>query len=129
MTPHGAFHWNELRTRDVAAAKAFYSDVCGWRAEDMPMPGGQGGTYTIFNNANGPVGGMVDMTGMMPDEVPAHWAAFVAVDDVDAAVAKAESGGGKVLMAAFDVPDVGRIAIVEDPAGAPIGIMTPAPQG
>lgn len=128
MTKHGAFHWNELRTRDVAAAKAFYADVAGWQAEDMPMPGGQG-TYTIFNNADGPVGGMVDMTAMMPAEVPAHWAAFVAVDDVDGAVTAAEKGGGKILMPAFDVPDVGRIAIVEDPTGAAIGIMTPVPQG
>lgn len=127
MTDHGAFHWNELRTRDVAAAKVFYTDVIGWTAEDMAMPGDGEGTYTIFSNGAGPVGGMVDMTAMMPAEVPAHWAAFVAVDDVDGAVAKTETGGGKVLMPAFDVPDIGRIAIVEDPTGAAIGIMTPAP--
>lgn len=126
MTDHGVFHWNELRTRDVAAAKAFYTSVIGWTAEDMPMPGGEG-RYTIFSNGAGSVGGMFDITDQMPAEVPAHWAAFIAVDDVDGAVAKTEAGGGKVLMPAFDAPDVGRIAIVEDPTGAAIGIMTPAP--
>jgi predicted enzyme related to lactoylglutathione lyase len=124
MADHGAFYWNELRTRDVAAAKAFYAAVVGWQAEDVPMPGGEG-NYTLFKNAQGAVGGMVDVTAMMPAETPAHWAAFVAVDDVDAAVARTERAGGTVLMPALDVPDVGRISIVRDPTGAAIGIMTP----
>ncbi len=126
MPDHGVFYWNELLTRDVAAAKAFYTDVLGWETEEMPMPNG---TYTIVKNANGPVGGIMDLAMTMAPDRPSHWFAYIAVDDVDAAAARTEKAGGKILAPAFDVPEVGRIAIVEDPSGAPVGIMTPAPQG
>jgi predicted enzyme related to lactoylglutathione lyase len=49
---------------------------------------------------------------------------YVHVSDVDAAVQKVSASGGKVLHPCFDVPDVGRIAVVQDPGGAVIGIMT-----
>jgi hypothetical protein len=46
MTPHGHFHWNELQTRDLAAAKKLYADSVGWTFEEMPMPDGT--IYTSF---------------------------------------------------------------------------------
>ena len=61
------------------------------------------------------------------DDIPSHWMSYVHVADVDAAVAKVAKAGGEVLKPCFDVPGVGRIAIVEDPTGAVIGIMTAAP--
>jgi hypothetical protein len=50
----------------------------------------------------------------------------MAVDDVDASCAKVQELGGRVLKPAFEVPGVGRIAIVRDPTGAALGIITPA---
>jgi predicted enzyme related to lactoylglutathione lyase len=49
-------------------------------------------------------------------------------DDVDARLKAAKAAGAKVLRGSFDVPGVGRIAIIQDPGGAAIGWMTPASQ-
>ena len=56
---------------------------------------------------------------------PAHWFAYISVDDVDARVAKATAAGAELLRPLFDVPGVGRIAILKDPTGAAIGWITP----
>jgi len=124
MSMHGLFHWNELITGDVAKCKSFYGDVCGWTYEDMPMPQG---TYTIAKAGDDVVGGVMDKANTGMPEMPNHWGAYISVDDVDAAVAKVEGAGGTVLSPCFDVEGVGRIAIIQDPTGAMVGIMTPAP--
>ena len=54
--------------------------------------------------------------------------AYIAVDDVDARVAKAVKAGAKLMKPIFDVPNVGRIAILTQPDGAGVGWMTPAQQ-
>ena len=126
MSMHGLFHWNELLTGDVEKCKAFFGQVCGWSFEDMPMPDG---TYTIAKAGENMVGGIMDKTKTSMPDMPNHWAAYIAVDDVDAAVAKAAGAGGTVLQPCCDVEGVGRIAIVADPSGASIGIMTPAQMG
>ncbi|MCB1494114.1 MAG: VOC family protein [Rhodobiaceae bacterium] len=123
MTDHGHFHWNELMTRDVAAAKAFYADTIGWTYSDMPMPNG---TYTVINDGDAFVGGMFDITSPEFAESPTGWFAYIAVDDVDARLAKAKAAGASVIREPFDVPDVGRIAILVQPDGAAIGWITPA---
>jgi predicted enzyme related to lactoylglutathione lyase len=126
MTAHGHFHWNEFRTRDVEAAKRFYGDTIGWTFDGMPMPGASG-TYRIANQDGQPVAGMVDMAEVgIPAEVPEHWFAFLAVDDVDSRLAKAKGAGASVVMEPSDIPGVGRIAILRQPGGAAVGWMTPA---
>jgi len=127
MWSHGKFYWNELITRDVEASKKFFGDTLGWTYDNMPTPQG-GGTYWIAKAAGEPVGGMFPIDGPAFAQVPEAWLAYIAVDDVDARVKKATAAGGKVMRAPFDVPNVGRIAIVIDSRGAAIGIMTPAPQ-
>ena len=126
MSMHGMFHWNELLTGDVAKCKAFFTDVAGWSFEDMPMPQG---AYTLAKSGDNVVGGIMDKSNTGMPEMPSHWAAYISVDDVDAAVGKVEGAGGKVLQPCFDVEGVGRIAIIADPSGAAVGIMTPAEMG
>ena len=60
------------------------------------------------------------------ENVPPHWFTYIAVDDVDAAVAATRTAGGRVIKEVFEVPDTGRIAIITDPTGAALGIMTPS---
>ncbi len=117
--------WNELNTRDPEAAKAFYGDVFGWGFEEREF---ETGTYTSLKVGEAGVGGMIDITGRAPDEVPAHWLVYFAVDDVDATVAKAQETGGGLALEPFDIAEVGRIAIVKDPFGAVFAVMTPNPQ-
>lgn len=123
MTPHGTFHWNELMTGDVEAAKAFYSETIGWNFDGMPM---DEGTYWVAMQDGKPVGGIIDMAGITPDGTAPHWFSYLTVDDIDKRIAQVASAGGQVLREPFDVPGVGRIATVQDTAGAAIGWITPA---
>jgi predicted enzyme related to lactoylglutathione lyase len=119
----GALTWNELATRDVAASKQFYTGVFGWDYEDHDM--GEMGTYTEFKAGGDSVGGLMDVTGRLPDEVPAHWMTYFAVDDTDAAVERVKAGGGSVSFGPIDIP-AGRFAIVTDPAGAAFSVIKSA---
>jgi predicted enzyme related to lactoylglutathione lyase len=124
---HGTFYWNELMTRDVEGAKKFYADTLGWSYDAMPMPGG-GGSYWLAMMDGEPVGGILDISGPDFGQVPESWMSYIAVDDVDARVAKAVKAGAKLMKPAFDVPGVGRIAILLQPDGAGVGWMTPVAQ-
>lgn len=116
----GAFSWNELNTRDTAAAKSFYNDVFGWTFEDNDM--GEMGTYTSIQLGGAPVGGMLNITGRVPDEVPANWLTYFAVEDTDAALQKVKALGGSQAFGPIDSP-AGRLAVVSDPAGAAFAVI------
>jgi predicted enzyme related to lactoylglutathione lyase len=116
----GAFCWNELETRDVAAAKAFYGAVFGWGSVDHDM--GEMGTYVEWQLDGNSIGGMMDITGRIPDEVPAHWMTYFAVDDADAAIERVKAAGGQVHFGPVDIP-AGRFAMVADPFGAPFAVI------
>jgi predicted enzyme related to lactoylglutathione lyase len=120
---HGTFCWNELMTRDVEHAKRFYRDIIGWSFEPMEMPGG--GTYWCAMLDGKPVAGLFSLASPEFDGVPESWMSYLAVDDVDQRVAKAVKAGAKLIKPIFDVPGVGRIAILMQPGGAGIGWMTP----
>ena len=126
MTGHGTFHWNELMTGDVEKAKTFFSQTIGWSFNEMPMPEG---TYRAAMVGDKPVGGIMSMQGIVPEGTPPHWISYLAVDDIDARSAKVVSAGGEIKREPFDVPNVGRIAIVQDASGAVMGWITPAQQG
>lgn len=124
MAEHGIFHWNELMTRDAEKAKAFYGKSLGWVFSEMPMA--DGGTYVLANVADRPVCGFFTMNEAHFDGIPEHWFAYIAVDNVDERLELAKAHGGEVMRPPFDVPGVGRIAIVKDVGGAVVGWMTPA---
>jgi uncharacterized protein len=115
--PAGSFCWIELRTSDQDAAKLFYSALFGWSADDMPM--GPNDFYTIWKLQD-----RVAAAGctLRPEQrsmgVPPHWTIYITVDNADAAAARAQQLGAKVLAPAFDVMDAGRMAVIQDPTGA-----------
>lgn len=115
--PEGTFVWDELHTSDPDAAKDFYNEVFGWTAQSMDMGGG--GTYTIFKRA-----GDVDVGGAMkgPEGAPSQWVPYVATENVDGTAARAKELGGTVIQEASDIPNMGRFAIIQDPAGAIFGL-------
>lgn len=121
----GAVGWNELSTRDPDGAKAFYSAVFGWEPNDLEME--DGGTYTEWRVEDRPVGGMLDMRGRMPDEVPPHWDVYFGTEDTDATVEKVKAGGGELLFGPMDI-EPGRFATVKDPFGATFNVMQPSEQ-
>lgn len=123
--PRGSFIWYELLTSDHGRAKAFYDAVVGWDIE--PAPAGPL-DYRMIRTGGSNAGGVMQIS----DEMRQHgarptWLGYIGVDDVDNSVDEVVSRGGKVMMPAFDVPDVGRIAMVTDPWGAPFYLMRPTP--
>jgi predicted enzyme related to lactoylglutathione lyase len=119
--PAGSFCWIELATTDQPAAKKFYASLFGWDVTDEPM--GPGEVYTFFKVRDRIVAAG---TTLRPEEkqhgVPVHWNLYIAADNADQTAAKTAQAGGKVLMPAFDVPDAGRMAVLQDPTGAAFNI-------
>jgi len=109
-------------TRDVEQAKRFYSSSIGWTFEPMPMANG---TYWLAKMDDKPVAGIFPLSGPEFEGVPEGWMSYLAVDDVDARIEAAKAAGAKVMREPFEVPDVGRIAILQEPGGAGIGWITP----
>jgi predicted enzyme related to lactoylglutathione lyase len=115
----GRFVWRDLMTRDVAAAKRFYTELLGWRFEDTKR---NGRGYALARLGSAPVAGIVDVSAI-PDAGP-QWISFMSIEDVDKKVALVTANGGQVLLAPRDVATIGRAAVVADPQGAPIGLVT-----
>ena len=123
---HGSFIWYELITPDPDGAKLFYDAVVGW---DIGPPSPDEMHYREIKRSDGGfAGGVLPLTGEMRDHgARPVWLGYIAVDDVDATVESIEAAGGRALMPAFDIPNVGRIAMVADPQGAPFYVMKPIP--
>jgi predicted enzyme related to lactoylglutathione lyase len=118
---HGAVCWNELNVHDVERAKKFYSQTLGWSFEGMPM---DGATYWIISSQGARVGGMFEMKGPELASVPEHWLTYIGVDDVDARLEKAKAAGATICKDAFEIPGVGRMAVLQQPGGAFVAWMT-----
>ncbi len=116
---HGTVVWNELAARSAEAAKAFYTGLFGWGVKETVMPDH---TYFEWLSGDRPVAGMLPLVAISAD-VPPHWLVYFAVDDCDAVAARAGELGGKILRAPFDVPDVGRLAVLADGQGAAFAVI------
>lgn len=108
----GMFCWVELATSDGAAAKKYYTSLFGWTANEMPM-GPDQPPYVMLEKDGKQVGALYRNAA-----VPPNWLSYVAVADVDDLAKTVRDLGGKVLQRPFDVMDVGRMAILQDPQGA-----------
>ncbi len=115
----GALVWNELMTRDAAAAREFYATVFGYTYEDMSSEGFE---YHAFLVDGRPTGGIMKLDANWPDEVPAHWAVTFSTDDTDAAADMVRKSGGSVTAEPSDSP-YGRYASFKDPHGAMFSVM------
>ncbi|MCA9545705.1 MAG: VOC family protein [Myxococcales bacterium] len=110
----GHIVWRELMTPDAPASQAFYQGLVGWKYESMPMPGG--GEYLMYGDAQGMLGGVVQMTAEMGGHPP-HWMPYVSVEDVAACVARAKAAGGTIGVGPMDIGP-GVFAVIGDPQGA-----------
>lgn len=117
---HGAFSWTELVTSNVAAARKFYGELLGWQFKDMNM-GTM--TYTVVGAGGQDVGGIMPIPDHAPG-MPPQWGAYVTVDNVDAVADRVKGLGGKVIVPPTDIPTVGRFAVIQDPQGAALSLIT-----
>lgn len=120
----GTFCWEELGTSNGEAAKNFYTQLFGWSYVDNPM--GPGMVYTMFKLDGKDVAASYEL---MPEQtvqgVPPNWTSYVAVTSADETVNKAKAAGGTILKEPFDVFTLGRMAIIQDPAGAVFALWEP----
>jgi len=120
----GAFCWPELSTTDQKAGVAFYRALFGWDVNEQPM--GEAGSYSIFQLRGKDVAAAYTMR---PEErqhgAPPHWNSYVTVSSADEAAQRAGSLGGRVLAPPFDVMESGRMAVLQDPAGAVFQVWEP----
>ena len=112
------FIWHDLMTPDVEAAKKFYGAVVGWTfSEEFP-------DYTVLHVGKAGVGGIMKTPPEMKS-MPPVWTGYIFTPDVAAACKQVVALGGKIMREAWNVPDVGRMAVIGDPSGAGITIMQP----
>lgn len=123
-TTHGAFSWSELMSTDPKAATEFYGNLLGWTFESMDVPDG---SYQVIKAGDTSIGGIM---GMPPGNggMPSMWGCYVTVADVDATAKRCTELGGKVLVGPQDIPEVGRFAVILDPQGAALNLITYTPR-
>lgn len=113
----GTFCWVELGTSDSAAAKNFYTQLFGWEYVDFQM--GPDGVYTMVKLSGIDVGALYElMPEMKAQGIPPYWLSYVSVTSVDETAEKAKAAGATLVKEPFDVVNAGRMAVVQDPAGA-----------
>jgi uncharacterized protein len=117
---HGAFSWCELMTSDPKAAQAFYGEIFGWDMKDGPIGDID---YTVVSAGGEQIGGITGIPAGAPN-MPPSWGTYVTVDNVELTVKKAAALGGKVLMEPREIPDVGQFALIQDPQGAILSVIS-----
>lgn len=119
MAAGGRFVWYDLMTTDVEAAKSFYRDIVGWKTIQWSK-----GDYEMWTSADTSVGGVMllpaDTTGA--GALP-HWIGYVGTENVDASVQTAQKRGGRIVVPATDIAEVGRFAMLTDPQGAEFAVF------
>ena len=116
----GAFGWLDLTVGDAPGVRDFYAEVVGWTPEPVDM--GEYSDYNMLNADGVPSGGVCHARGMNAD-IPPAWSAYVNVASLDASIAACQAHGGNVVTGPRDAGDMGRYAIVRDPAGAHLGLF------
>ena len=120
----GTFCWVDLGTTDSEAAKKFYTELFDWKAIDTPA--GPGMTYTILQVDGKDAAALYQLTEEHRSQgVPPHWLSYISVASVDESAETAQASGGRVLMTPFDVFDMGRMTLIQDPTGATFALWQP----
>ncbi|HEY5988470.1 MAG TPA: VOC family protein [Streptosporangiaceae bacterium] len=110
----------EIISSDPGRARAFYTELFGWKAEADPAMGG----YALVDTGAGEnaIGG-----GIGPSMAAGDTGVkiYMRVDDLDNYLERAVKLGGKQLVPPTDLPgDYGRFALLADPDGNPVGLWS-----
>jgi predicted enzyme related to lactoylglutathione lyase len=109
-----------LLTTDIAAAKAFYGEVFGWRFKEGQV---SGTPYSVIEVEGQEIGGI----SPAPEGRKPTWGTYVTVEDLDATLRNVEVLGGSVLIPPVSIPPASRFALIQDPQGAAIAVITYGP--
>jgi uncharacterized protein len=118
--PANQFVWYELVTSDIDAALEFYGAVLGWESQDFP---GGGERYAIVSAKGEGVGGVMALPAGMSQP---FWIGYIGTPGIDDALARFTGSGGTVHRGPWEIPGVGRLALVSDPQGAGLALIQSA---
>jgi len=116
--------WIDLSSTDPTGARDYYSKLFGWKAEPEKDP--KAGGYAIARLEGKDIAGI---GGTQDPNAPSAWMVYIGTRDATATAKKIEAAGGKVIALPFDVMDVGRMAVFQDPTGAFISVWQPLTMG
>lgn len=119
----GSLTWSELITDDPAGAAGFLESLLGIGVRESPEAGES--TYLLLEVGGRPVAGVMQKTAEM-GEIPSVWSTYFEVSNVEEAMSRVESLGGRVVTSVMEEAQM-RFAIAEDPQGAVFGLMTTVP--
>jgi uncharacterized protein len=120
----GTLNWNQCQTNDPGRAAAFYADVFGYGIDEVDLGGGE--PFRVLQVEGKPVAGVREHVPQLGD-APPHWSTVFSVADTDETCARAVELGGSVVMEPLDLPDIGRIAVLQGPVGAVFQVMQQPP--
>jgi hypothetical protein len=117
MPQKGEFCWETLSTTDLERAESFYEKVFGWKVmkNETGIP--------VFSVDGTPQGMVADL--QKAENFPPNWMTYVVVDKIETATEHATKLGGNVLVPLIEIPKIGRIGMIADPTGAPLGLYQP----
>lgn len=107
----------EFMTVDIEKCRSFYGKVFDWTFDDQSMPG-----YTLISAGGEPGGGMMKRPNVAP---MGCLTVYFGVDDLEKTLKKVRDHGGKVLVEATSIPNVGTYAIIADPENIVVGLLKP----
>jgi uncharacterized protein len=120
----GQFCWVELHTTNTKQARNFYGELLGWSFNERPLSGTE--VYTMALRGDNVICGMFDLSKEdKAKKIPPHWNNYISVKSADETAKKAKTLGAKVLEEPFDVKDVGRMAVLQDPTGPIFNLWQP----
>jgi len=129
MSNHGKIWWTELNTWNADAAMAYYGSVMRWTFHEAPTAGtSDARPYYIAMRDDQPVAGIFTLIKPMFEGIPDHWFTYLAVDDLDKAIAAGNAAGGQVRREPFEIPGFGMFAVIADRNGAVTGFIEPVRQ-
>jgi predicted enzyme related to lactoylglutathione lyase len=115
----GEWIWSSLLTADPARSAAFYKAVVGYDVYDLPSD--DDAVHVILSTDDFARAGVHTLAP--GGRRHPHWLDFIRVADAAEASRKAVALGGRVLVEPREDRHGGQLAVVADPAGAPIGLM------
>lgn len=119
----GAFGWNRLLTTDIDLSKQFYGQLFGWETFELDI---QGVPFFLFKQGKDTIAGMAQIPAEKEGVYRTHWMTYITVLNINDKLEQARNMGGTIISEATFIPGIGKIAIIQDPVAAYVGLFEAA---
>jgi len=121
ILPAGSFVWHDLITHDMDAARRFYGGLFGWEFEKAADREGQPYILATLNGRY--AAGILQLPRPDDGNNYSRWLGYMTVSNIDTALATTHSSGGTVYTHSRDIGKLGKVAAIEDPQSAVLGLI------